>query len=285
MISTEKYVQPGSDFYIYTAGALAKKLFLYPMITGSFKYLPGYHISRKAFDSFLIMYIKKGYCTVETDGRNYHAYQGNVVLIDCYSPHAYGSSSGWEAEWVHYDGAAARGYFEAITDSSGPVITLKDTYRFEKYLHNIYLSFRNSLAVREPVLNNYLINLMTELLLVRNQDIAEVSASGIIDDTLAYITEHLQEELSLEQLAKQASLSSFYFCRLFKKETGFSPHEYVIEARINAARYFLQSTRMSIKDICFSCGFSSESSFCTTFKKKTGLTPSHFRAHVSSEPL
>ena len=74
-----------------------------------------------------------------------------------------------------------------------------------------------------------------------------------------------------------------YFSRLFKKETGYSPHEYVIQARVNAAKYFLQSARLSQKDICYSCGFSSESSFCTTFKKATGLTPSQYRKNVSSE--
>ncbi len=283
MLSTEKYIQPGSDFYVYTAGALAQKLFLYPMIVGNFHYMPGYRIRRQSFDSFLLMYIKRGQLLVETDGQLRTAYAGNVVFLDCYQPHAYGTDHGCEVEWLHFDGANARGYYEAITQQSGPVITLKDSYRFEKYLHKLYLSFRDALAIRDPLLNNYIVNVLTELLLARNQDSADVSSSGIIDDTIAYITEHLQEELSLEQLARQASLSPFYFSRLFKKETGYSPHEYVIQARVNAAKYFLQSARLSQKDICYSCGFSSESSFCTTFKKSTGLTPSQYRKNVSSE--
>lgn len=282
MVSTEKYIQPGSDFYVYTAGALAQKLFLYPMIVGNFHYMPGYRIRRLSFDSFLLMYIKRGQLLVETDGQLRTAYAGNVVFLDCYQPHAYGTDHGCEVEWLHFDGANARGYYEAITQQSGPVITLKDSYRFEKYLHKLYLSFRDALAIRDPLLNNYIVNVLTELL-ARNQDSADVSSSGIIDDTIAYITEHLQEELSLEQLARQASLSPFYFSRLFKKETGYSPHEYVIQARVNAAKYFLQSARLSQKDICYSCGFSSESSFCTTFKKSTGLTPSQYRKNVSSE--
>lgn len=280
MLSTEKYIREGSDFYVYTPGAMAKGLFLYPMIIGYFRYLPGYWIRRQSFDSFLIMYIRKGSCTVELDGRTYHAYEGNVVLIDCYRPHAYGTDTGWEAEWIHYDGRQARGYYNAIVNDAGPVITLKDTYRFEKYLHKIYVSFRDSLSIREALFNNYLVNLMTELLLARNQDAAEQGSRGVIDDTIAYITEHIRDELALGQLAEQAALSPFYFSRLFKKETGFTPHEYVIEARVNAAKYFLQSGKMSIKDICFSCGFTSESSFCTTFKKVTGQTPSQYRASV-----
>ena len=223
MVSTEKYIQPGSDFYVYTAGALAQKLFLYPMIVGSFRYMPGYRIRRQSFDSFLLMYLKRGQSTVEIGGQKRTAYEGNVIFLDCYQPHSYGTDSGCEIEWLHFDGLNARGYYEAITQQTGPVITLKDTYRFEKYLHKIYLGFRDSLAVRDPLLNNYIVNILTELLLARNQDSADVSSSGIIDDTIAYITEHLQEELSLEQLARLASLSPFYFSRLFKKGTGFSP--------------------------------------------------------------
>lgn len=283
MLSTEKYIQSGSDFYVYTAGALAHKLFLYPMIVGNFHYMPGYRIRRQSFDSFLLMYIKRGQCLVETEGEKRTAYAGNVVFLDCYQPHAYGTNHGCEVEWLHFDGTSARGFYEAITQQNGPVIALKDSYRFEKYLHKLYLSFRDALAIRDPLLNNYIVNVLTELLLARSQDSADVRSSGIIDDTIAYITDHLQEELSLEQLARQASLSPFYFSRLFKKETGYSPHEYVIQARVNAAKYFLQSARLSQKDICYSCGFSSESSFCTTFKKSTGLTPSQYRKNVSSE--
>ncbi|OON86879.1 AraC family transcriptional regulator [Oribacterium sp. C9] len=282
MISTENFIRPGSDFYVYTPGAQAKRLFLYPMIVGNFTYLPGYNIRRNAFDSFLLMYLKKGECTVETAGHVYHAKEGNVIFLDCYAPHAYGTGSGCSIEWIHFDGISARGYFEAITEATGPIISLQNSYRFEKYLHRIYLGFRDTVAVGEPLLNNYLVNIMTELFLAKSHDVAEASASGIIEDTVAYISDHIHEELSLEQLASQASLSTFYFSRLFKRETGFSPHEYVIETRVNAAKFFLQNEKTSIKDICYSCGFSSESSFCTTFKKVTGMTPSKYRSAVNS---
>ena len=92
--------------------------------------------------------------------------------------------------------------------------------------------------------------------------------------------EKKDQELSLEDLAAQAALSPFYFSRLFKRETGFSPHRYILAARIGNAKFLLQSTGDSVKRICFTVGFTSESSFCTAFKKETGLTPSEYRARV-----
>ncbi len=279
MFSTEKGVSSNSDYYVYTPSTMAKGLFLYPVITGLFQYSPGYSLHRNSFDSFLIMFVRKGECKIKINGHTYHAGADQVVFLNCYEPHTYWTSTGWEAEWLHFDGPGADKYYDAILNGGSPVITLKDTYRFEKYLHKIYLQFRECISVKEALLNNYIVNILTELLI--SKDIVRVRSenvsASIIEDTIAYINENLTANLSLDKLAQQASLSPFYFSRLFKKETGFSPHGYIITTRINNAKYLLKSTSDTIKDICFCTGFSTESSFCTTFKKETGVTPSEYR--------
>lgn len=280
MRSTEALVAPGSDYYIYTPSAQAQGLFLCPLIVGHFQYLPGYCLRRTSLDSFLIMHITRGGCEVECGGQRFRAREGQVVVLDCYAPHAYWTGEGWEAEWLHFDGPCARGYFDAVTGGDSPVISLKNSCRFEKNLHKIYTQFRDASPVREALLNNYIVNLLTELLAGREEAAPGAQSAGIIEDSVAYINDHLAQELSLEDLAAQAALSPFYFSRLFKRETGFSPHRYILAARISNAKFLLQSTGDSVKTICFTAGFSSESSFCTAFKKETGLTPSEYRARV-----
>lgn len=280
MRSTEALVVPGSDYYIYTPSAQAQGLFLYPLIVGHFQYLPGYCLRRASLDSFLIMHVIRGECEVEWGGRHFRAREGQVVVLDCCAPHAYWTEEGWEAEWLHFDGPCARGYFDAITGGDSSVITLKNSYRFEKNLRKIYTQFREAAPVREALLNNCIVNLLTELLVGRESASPGAQSAGIIEDSVAYINDHLAQELSLEELAAQAALSPFYFSRLFKRETGFSPHQYILAARISNAKFLLQSTGDSVKTICFSVGFSSESSFCTAFKKEMGLTPSEYRARV-----
>ncbi len=277
MLSKEQGVTPGSDYYIYTPSTQARSLFLYPVITGYFRYLPGYCLKRTSLDSFLIMYMKKGQCEIDFADRHYQACENQIVLLDCYSPHSYYSSEGWEAEWLHFDGNGARGYYDAILTGTCPVITLKNTYRFEKYLHKIYLQFKDSPSVREALLNNYIVNILTELLVSQETANPGMTSSDLISDSIAYINEHLTDPLSLDKLAAQASLSPFYFSRLFKKETGFSPHNYIITTRISNAKFLLRSSDASIKHICFSTGFTGESNFCTCFKKETGVTPSEYR--------
>lgn len=280
MLSKEALVAPGSDYYIHTPSAQAQELFLYPLIVGHFQYLPGYCLRRSSLDSFLVMHVTRGGCQVECGGRHYRALEGQVVLLDCYAPHAYHTTGGWEAEWLHLDGPCARGYFDAILAGGSPVISLKNSYRFEKNLRRVYTQFRENAPVREALLNNYIVNLLTELLVGREMATPGAQSAGIIEDSIVYINDHLAQELTLEQLAAQASLSPFYFSRLFKRETGFSPHQYILAARINNAKFLLHSTGDSVKSICFTVGFTSESSFCTAFKKETGLTPSGYREQI-----
>lgn len=283
MLSTEALVSPGSDYYIYTPSAQAQGLFLYPLLVGHFQYLPGYCLRRSSLDSFLIMHVTRGGCQVEWGGRQFRARAGQIVVLDCYASHAYHTADGWEAEWLHFDGPCARGYFDAVTGGDSPVVTLKNSYRFEKNLHQIYTQFRDAAPVREAVLNNCIVNLITELLVSRETANPGAQSAGIIEDSVAYINDHLTQELPLADLAAQAALSPFYFSHLFKKETGFSPHQYILATRISSAKFLLQSTGDSVKTICFTVGFTSESSFCTAFKRETGLTPSEYRARALAQ--
>ena len=69
------------------------------------------------------------------------------------------------------------------------------------------------------------------------------------------------------------NMSPFHFIRTFKKEIGFTPHEFIQRSRINSARFFLQATNMSLTDITYRCGFANEAAFSNSFKAFTGMTP------------
>ena len=92
----------------------------------------------------------------------------------------------------------------------------------------------------------------------------------------AYIDEHLAEDLSLSEIAAVASLSPYHFARLFKSSTGFSPHQYVIQRRIERAKLFLSTTNWSLTAIAYAVGFAHESHLALHFKRLTGLIPSSY---------
>lgn len=278
MHSTEPGVRKDSDYYIHTASAQALRTFFYPVCVGYFRYDSGYYLSRGNYDSFLVMIIKKGsFHICGADNVRHTAREGQIAILDCYVPHAYGTSDGGDLLWLHLDGPVARQYYELITASGNPVLTLRDSYKFEKFLTRIYELFRSNTTTRDALFSQYITTMLTELLIGQESSPWQSQQSDVIEDTVAYINEHLAENLPLELLASRASLSPYYFTRLFKKETGFTPHEYVIAARINTAKFLLKNSNTSIKEICFDTGFSNESSFCTTFKKWVKVTPTDYR--------
>lgn len=280
MLPKEPGVLPPSDYFVHTASAQATRTFLYPVCLGHFYYSDSYRLYRNTYNSFLIMYMKKGQCQVNFEGQTFTAKEGQIVLLDCYKPHGYYTTVGWEALWIHFDGISSRAYYDLIAKNSGCVITLQDNYTFLKYFHQIYDLFHNNDSIKEAVVSKYIVCLLTELLVSCEEPAQSYRKTDAVEETIRYISEHLCENLSLEFLAARASLSPYYFTRVFKKETGFSPHEYLIASRINAAKFLLKTSDISIKEICFSCGFSNESNFCSTFRKWMHMTPSDYRAQT-----
>lgn len=277
MKTKELKVMDKSDLFFFTASNQAKCTFFYPTRVGHYFYKPYYSLFRNSYDSFLIMYIANGSCKVTINNKTQLAKSGQVVFLDCYKPHEYSSTEGWEALWIHFDGITAREYYNLVTNSSGNVITLKDTLRFHKNLKKIYDCFALSQTINEAKVSNYITNMLTELIIDSNEPSNNNSHSEMIDEVIAYINEHLDQNLSLENLSAQISLSPYYFSRIFKKEIGMPPHEYILTARINTAKFYLKTTSITIKKISLIVGFSSESSFCTTFKKRERMSPSSYR--------
>lgn len=94
---------------------------------------------------------------------------------------------------------------------------------------------------------------------------------------LDLIENDLSEDLSLKVLASAAGLSEYHFLRMFKQSTGYTPHQYVINQRIDRAKELLQKTDISITEIAYLLGFSTPAHFTHHFRRKTGITPSQMR--------
>jgi len=84
-------------------------------------------------------------------------------------------------------------------------------------------------------------------------------------------------EISLDDLASVACMNNAYFLREFKKYFGLSPHQYIIQHRLNMAKKLMQTTSLSITEICFEVGYSDTTSFGKLFKKYFLSTPAVFR--------
>jgi len=95
-----------------------------------------------------------------------------------------------------------------------------------------------------------------------------------------YIEDHLDEDISLQELADIAQLSRYHFARAFKQSFGMPPHRYHMSRRMEHAKTLLEVPARSVTEVGMMLGFSETSSFTTSFRRSVGLTPSDYRRSV-----
>ena len=262
----EPGVFSGSAAYFHTCSALAKKMFFYPLCTGHYKCDSTYMVKRSHYDSFRVIYIARGSGYWIADAQEVPVPEGSLLFLDCYKPHCYGTHTGWEIYWMHFDGVLARPYLEVCAER-GEFLIQNDAALCVHAIMKIFEGFDTRCAVNEPMLSKRINDLLTQAMLSSQHEKKQFKWLGAIEESLMFIAQHVEQPLTLEQLAENVSLSPFYFARLFKKETGFSPHEYIVRARVDKAKYLLKSTSLPLKEIACRCGFGNECRFSTTFKK------------------
>ena len=81
---------------------------------------------------------------------------------------------------------------------------------------------------------------------------------------------HLQDTISLDDLAATVALSRYHFTRRFRRTTGVTPHEFVLRQRVERARTLLRRTATPLLDIACSCGFADQSHMTREFRKRVG---------------
>ncbi len=91
-----------------------------------------------------------------------------------------------------------------------------------------------------------------------------------------YIDKHLAEPLTSEQLASEAGVSRFHFCRVFKKAVGMSPMNFLTLMRIDRAKALLRKN-IPVSTVALKAGFNDLSNFNRQFRKITGLTPKGYQ--------
>ncbi len=92
-----------------------------------------------------------------------------------------------------------------------------------------------------------------------------------------FIEDHLDEDITLAQLAEVAQLSRYHFARAFKHSFGLPPHRYHMSRRMERAKALLQERARSVTEVGLMLGFAETSSFTTSFRRAVGVTPSDYR--------
>lgn len=286
---------PSSTIYFHTPSPLAKRTFLYPVCLGHYFCGEEYCVARNNYDSFLMMLVVKGQGYAESLGEaSFRRKIGErqLVLMDCYAPHMYGADSEMEFYRIHFDGINARAYFRYLTEIYGTVLSLTEsqTNGFLNKFRMLLEAFSSEQGIAENLLGFILTDLLTFpaglsglRLSAGAIDAEEKQFTRELGKAVSYMRQHFMQEITIEELAGCVSVSPYHFIRLFKKQYGITPHQYLLAMRLDCARFYLRSGDKTVKEIAFSCGFQSENNFCVAFKKQTGITPTNYRRGIGGK--
>lgn len=106
------------------------------------------------------------------------------------------------------------------------------------------------------------------------QDIDTLERLGRAREFIDHCYDH---PLSLAQISEKACFSRYHFLRLFRQAFNKTPHQYLIERRIEKAKELLKGAELRVTDVCFEVGFQSLGSFSSLFQKRVGHPPVTYR--------
>lgn len=156
------------------------------------------------------------------------------------------------------------------------------TFRRNPQIEHLVRLFLSSYQTENSLLKDQIINeLLLENILSQKLPTATITRvtpwhSRKIDIAKDYIHCNCSEDISLADISAVCHISSFHFSRVFKKLTGYSPYEYLLQVRIVQAQQLLRKGS-SITSTAFEVGFNSIANFSYRFKKITGISPSKYQ--------
>lgn len=227
------------------------------------------------------LYIKSGTVDVTLGDRLINATEGQCVVYfpsvkQQYFFHAKDNPTTY---YIHFTGAAADEAMSFLMGQSVMIYNILNKAAFEDVFYQLIRvhNLRESIYLLEE--NTYLMRLIT-MLAANNLPRSKGVRSDIIGVT-EYIFEHYHEEIDFREYASSLFLSYSHFVHLFTKATGYSPHKFLLQVRIDKAKDLLLHTSLNISEISSHVGFADPLYFSRLFHKYNGKSPSQYRDKYS----
>lgn len=139
----------------------------------------------------------------------------------------------------------------------------------QKYITEL---FNHALDIKD--IKEYLLQLLEQI----QSNINSLDSKGrIIFDVENFILKNYDKELSINKIAEHVYLTPTYLCQLYKKTTGRTLNQFILEVKMNKAKLLLTNTNLKIGEIADRLGYTNQNYFTKTFTKYFGINPSTFR--------
>lgn len=249
---------------------------------------------------FEIMYIASGSCNIlswtEEAEEVWQMKEGEYVIIDCNAKHQLEVVRGVRCRILNLEialgprdnGMSIKHLGEqskSLQDFLKLPVSIYKGYDAEGNLHTILTEIHKQLQntadkTEHRIMQNLnLARMLIELGRQRSKKYRSDGGSKYVRMALAYLNDHYDKDIRVEDVAKKIGVSAAYLQRLFKEQTGKTLVDKMNELRIEKAKLLLETSRLPITDIAVSVGFNNRQHFTYTFRKLTGCSPSVYCKH------
>lgn len=232
---------------------------------------------------YLLHYILNGKGKYYVGDKCYQLKKGEGFLI-CPGESTYykaDKEDPWEYCWISFDGYEAASILKNIGLS-------KDSLIFKDYSNGPFKENLLSLIYNYENNNSNELALIGQLYLCFSNIYDQVSSKekatyeSYSDKALDYIYNNFSYDIKISDIAKHVGIDRTYLYKLFMQEHKTSPQQYLISFRLNTAVNLLETTKMNITEISYSCGFKDTPTFYKHFKKQFNITPVKYRKSKAS---
>ena len=270
----------GSDLYFSTPSEYARRMLFYMSTCGYYYTNYDYRIEREDYHNYMLFYICDGRLSLRSGSQTMVASAGQVGFLNCHEPHEYHTIGNTEFVWLHLDGSnTADFYQQAVQMHGGFVFDTPYAEQIKNGIYEIVFAFRNEQTLSEVRLSQKLYTLLTAMVDTASQEAGQTEENDTVSKAMHFIQEQYMNPISLLDVATHVNMSQFHFFRLFRKDCGYSPHEYLILTRLNRAKHLLKTTGLPVKVIAQKVGYQNVSSFTNAFTDRVGISPTLFRKY------
>jgi len=226
---------------------------------------------------YQLIYIASGKGHFVFDGTEHTVTKGHMIVfrpgeaMDYY----YRKEDKTDVYWVHFTGSEAKKMVSLLNvpdDKNIFFSGVSPDYRwiYEQIIREIQLKRAN----HEEMLSTFLRQLFLLINRYSKEDCLQGSdVANEIEKAIHYFNENYTSDISIEDYAKEHTISKNWFIRCFKKIMKITPMQYIISLRISSAKTLLENSDKSIAEIAWVTGFENQLYFSRLFKKSTGLSP------------
>ena len=230
----------------------------------------------------VFIYCESGNGWVTYGDETYELTKNRAFILPANEPHAYGAakSKPWSIYWFHFCGKNISMFSSII----GKLIRLEDSDRsrysdrfllFEEMYQNLEMGYNpENLEYVSFCLMHFLASIKY---LNQFREIKKVKEVDVIQKSILYMKDNLENKLTLENLAQHAGYSGSRFGAIFLEKTSYSPMVYYNQLKIQRACSYLQFTDLHLKEIGFRLGYYDPFHFSKAFKQEMGMTPREYR--------